>query len=70
MRALGPSAGIILAVMSSVASPVAAQSWPRAPQLTLEASRRAVAGAQAHARAAGLRVVIAVLDQGGHAILL
>jgi uncharacterized protein GlcG (DUF336 family) len=47
-----------------------AQDLPAKPQLTLEAGRRIAAAAQAHARTAGLRVVVAVLDDGGHPILV
>src|SRR5688572_5581632 len=41
-----------------------------ARRLTLEDGRRIAAAVQEHARTNGLRIVVAVLDEGGHAILL
>jgi glc operon protein GlcG len=43
---------------------------PEKKFLTLEAARVAVSACEAHARDQGWRVVIAVVDEGGHAIVL
>jgi glc operon protein GlcG len=43
---------------------------PQKPVLTLEAARVAMAGAEAEAVRGGWRVVIAIVDDGGHPIML
>jgi glc operon protein GlcG len=43
---------------------------PTRRMLTLEAARAAMAACEAKAREGGFRVVIAIVDDGGHAILL
>jgi glc operon protein GlcG len=43
---------------------------PRKPVLTLEAARVALAAAEAEAVRGGWKVVIAVVDDGGHPVLL
>jgi glc operon protein GlcG len=43
---------------------------PRKPVLTLEAARVAMAAAEAEAARGGWKVVIAVVDDGGHPVLL
>src|SRR6478752_3324382 len=43
---------------------------PQRPTLSLEAARVALAASEAEAVRNGWRVVIAVVDEGGHAILL
>lgn len=52
-----------------IPAPAAAQLG-RKPALTLEAGRRIAAAAEARARANGWNVVVAVVDDGGHLILL
>ena len=57
--------------LSTVApSALVAQALPQSPRLTLEAGRRIAAAAQIRAQAMNLRVVVAVLDEGGHPILV
>jgi uncharacterized protein GlcG (DUF336 family) len=65
---LTTAAMLLLAATAPRAS--LAQALPQSPRLTLEAGRRIATAAQARARAMNLRVVVAVLDEGGHAILL
>ena len=60
-------AGLALSVLAGTSA--LAQTAP-ARRLTLEDGRRIAAAAQAHARSNGWHVVVAVLDAGGHAILL
>ena len=62
-------ASIACVLVMFVAVPVQAQTSP-ARRLTLEDGRRIAAAVQENARTNGLRVVVAVLDEGGHAILL
>ena len=62
-------AGIACALVMFANMPVQAQTSP-ARRLTLEDGRRIAAAVQENARTNGLRVVVAVLDEGGHAILL
>jgi glc operon protein GlcG len=45
-------------------------SLPTHKHLTLEAARLAMAACEAHANQNGWKVVIAVVDEGGHAILV
>lgn len=47
-----------------------ALTLPSRKSLTLEAARFAAGACEAHARDNGWRVVIAVVDEGGHAVLL
>ena len=47
-----------------------ALSLPKRPTLTLEAARVALAAAEAEALRNGWRVVIAVVDEAGHAVLV
>jgi glc operon protein GlcG len=59
----------VLVGMLFFAGPASAQ-LPQKPVLTLEAARAMVAAGEAHARANGWNVVIAIVDDGGHAIYL
>jgi glc operon protein GlcG len=62
---------LIAGTMAAALIPQAAVAQlAQKPALTLEASRRIVAEAEAHASANGWNVVIAIVDDGGHAILL
>ena len=62
-------AGIAYAFAAFAGMPLQAQTGS-ARRLTLEDGRRVAAAVQEHARSNGLRVVVAVMDEGGHAILL
>lgn len=62
-------AGVGCVLLLSVGGTARAQTGSSS-RLTLQAGRRIAEAAQEHARANGLRVVVAVLDEGGHAILL
>lgn len=61
--------GVGCVLLLSVGVPAHAQTVSSS-RLTLQAARRITEAAQEHARANGLRIVVAVLDEGGHAILL
>jgi len=60
---------IVCSLVMVACMPIQAQT-ARARRLTLEDGRRIAAAVQEQARTNGLRVVVAVLDEGGHAILL
>jgi uncharacterized protein GlcG (DUF336 family) len=69
MRNFCSAATVTVMLLLTPAAHLGAQALPQVPQLTLEASRRVVTAAQDHARAAGLRVVVTVVDAGGHVII-
>ncbi|HEX6134801.1 MAG TPA: heme-binding protein [Longimicrobiales bacterium] len=61
--------GVLVVMLICVSRPASAQ-LPQKPVLTLEAARAMVAAGEAHARTNGWNVVIAIVDDGGHAIHL
>lgn len=63
-------AGVLLLLLASAVPRQVSAQLPRKPTLTLEASRQAVVAAHALARANDWNVVVAVVDDGGHPILL
>lgn len=61
---------LLAAAFLAAGAPAAAQSLPSRPVLTLEAAKRMVAAAEAHARTNDWNVVVAIVDAGGHPVLL
>ncbi len=63
-------AGILLGVVAA-ASSAGAQAPPAyGPAITLEQAKKVAAGAEAEAKKLGILVAIAILDTGGHLVVL
>jgi uncharacterized protein GlcG (DUF336 family) len=61
---------VSLAAVFDTSAGFAQQALPYGSAITLEAARKVVAGAEAKAKKEGWNVVIAVVDTGGHLVLL
>jgi glc operon protein GlcG len=60
----------VLALLLVPFAPAQTPTTPYGPPITLEQAKKVVAGAEAEARKNNWNVVIAVLDSGGHLVLL